>query len=161
MIIIAIVRISGFVKKHTFDLVWISFWHHLEGAVAIIMVSLTAFRSMLGIKSLQARERERAERSWLLHRPKLLVRYFKKETEDKSKSQQLPSVPRATLTGVRTFINGNGISNESKAMGMTYQSGKYWPRAASHEPQEFELAHLSTELEILDGRESARASNFV
>lgn len=161
MIIIAIIRISGFVKKNTFDIVWISFWHHLEGAVAIMMVSLTAFRSMLGVNSLKAREKERMERSWFSNRPKLLARYFKKETQDESNSQQLPSIPGATLTGMRTFINHNGIWNESKAIEITNKSEKGWPKTASPEPQEFELAHLSTELEFLDETKSARASDFV
>lgn len=129
--------------------------------MAIIMVSLTAFRSMLGIKALKAREKERMERSWFSHRPKLLARYFKKETQDESKSQQLPSVPGGTLTGMRTFINGSEIWDESKAMGMTHKWEKDGPRTASHEPQDFELAHLSTEMEVLDGTKSARASDFV
>ena len=154
MIIIAIIRISGMVIKSNFDMVWILFWHQMEGAIAIIMVSLTAFRSLLGIKALKAQKKKEMERSWL-------ARYFKKTTQDRSKSQQLPSVPGATLTGMRTFINGNGICDESKAMEISHTSEKNWPRAASHKPQEIELAHLATELDISDGAKSARAANFV
>lgn len=161
MIIIAIIRVSGFVKKNTFDIVWISFWHHFEGAVAIMMVSLTAFRSMLGINALKAREKERMERSWFSNRPKLPARYFKKETQDESNSQQLPSIPGATLTGMRTLINDSGIWNESKAIEITNKLEKGWPKTASPEPQEFELAHLSTELEYLEETNSAKASDFV
>ena len=46
-------------------------------------------------------------------------------------------------------------------MEISHTSEKDWPRAASHEPQEIELAHLSTELDISDGAKSARAANFV
>lgn len=158
MILIAIVRISGSVMKNTMDMVWALFWHQVEGAVAIIMVSLTAFRSMLGIKALKAQEKKRIKGFWLSHRPQLLA---KKETLDELKSQQLPSAPSATLTRMRTLINGNGICDESKAMAITHGPGEGWPRAASHEPQEIEVAHISTELQILDGAKRARAADFV
>lgn len=141
MIIIAIIRTSGFVLENTIDLVWIIFWHQMEGAVAIIMVSLTAFRSLLGIKALKAREKKKSERSWFSHRPQLLARYFKKTKLEEPKSQQLPSVPGATLTGMRTFINGNGICDE--AVEISHSSENDWSRAASYELQEIELAHLN------------------
>lgn len=161
MIIIAIIRISGAFVNNTLDMVWIIFWHQAEGAVAIIMVSLTAFRSMLGIKVLKAQEKKKLKGYWRSHRPQLLPRYFKKETQDESKAQQLPSVPGATLTGMRIFINGNGIWDESNAMGTTHKSGKNWSGAASHESQEIEVAHISTELDLSDGSGSARAADFV
>ena len=161
MIIIAIVRISGMVFKNTFDMVWVLFWLQVEGAVAIIMVSITAFRSLLGIKALKEREKQKMERFWFSYRPKPLAKDFKKETQAKSKSQQLPSVPGATLTGMRSFINGSGIWDESTAMKMTHKSEKDWPRLASHEPQQIEVAQICTELDILDGAKSARAANFV
>ena len=162
MIVIAIIRVSGFVTKNSLDMVWVLFWHQVEGAVAIMMVSITAFRSLLGIKALKSREKKKVERSWLSHRSKLLARYFKKATQDESESGQLPSIPRATLTGMRTFINGNGTWDESKAIGMTHKSEGSSPRAASHEPREIEVTHQSsTELDILDGAKSARAANFV
>ena len=162
MMMIAIVRTSGFVIKNTFDMVWVIFWHQVEGAVAIIMVSITAFRSLLGIQALKVREKKRMERSWFLHRPRLLARYFKKDTSDESESQQLPSIPRATLTGMRTFINGNGIWDEPKAMEMTHKSEKDWLRTTSHEPQEIKVIHqVSVELDILEGAKIARAAGFV
>lgn len=155
MIIITIIRISGFVIKGQFDIVWGLFWHQMEGVVAIIMVSLTTFRSLLGIKALKAREKKKLERYWFSHRPQLLARHFKKAT------QQLPSVSGATLTGMRTFINGNEICDDSKAMEISHTSEMDWLRTASHEPQEIELAYLSTQLDISDGAKSARAANFV
>ena len=161
MIIIAIVRISGYVVYNSFDIVWTIFWYQAEGAVAIIMVSLTAFRSILGIKILKAQEKKKLKRSWRSHHPQLLPRYFKKETQDESKTQQLPSIPGAALTGMRTFINGNGIWNESNAIETSHKSGKDWSGAASHESQEIEAAHISTELDVLNGVGSARAADFV
>lgn len=137
-------------------------WHQAEAAVAIIMVSITAFRSLLGLKAQKTRKKKEMERSWFAHCPKLLARYFKKATEDESESEQLPSIPGATLTGMRTFIDGNGIWDESMAMGMTHQSKKNTPGADSHKPQETEVTRkILTESNIFDEAERLRVANFV
>lgn len=163
MIIIAIVRISGFrIKESSIDITWELFWHQVEASVALITVSITAFRSLLGIKALKAREKEKRERSWFSHRAKLLTRYLKKETQDEPEPEQLPSIPGATLTGMRTFIHGDGILDESRAMGMTHKSEKNWPRAACHEPRETEInIQVSTKSDFFDGGKRANAANIV
>ena len=165
MIIIAIVRVSGFLKNHDIDPVWAIFWHQVEAAVAIITVSITAFRSLLGIKALKARERKKRERSWFSHhQQKLRARYFQKSTQDEEPTLgQLPSIPTATLTGIRTFINDNGVGilGNSEPMGMTHNSDEDLPRVASHEPQQIRVAQLSTELDFVDKGKSTKTANFV
>ena len=162
MITIAIVRISGFRLNKTDIVVWESFWHQVEAAVALITVSITAFRSLLRIKALKASEKKKRERSWFSHRPKLLARYLKKETQDESKLEQLPSIPGATLAGMRSCIHDDGIWDESRAMGMTHKLEKDWPEAASHELHETRVSdQISTKSDILDGGNCARAANFV
>ncbi len=133
MIIISIVRMSGFRLNRADNIVWESFWHQVEASVALITVSITAFRSLLGIKALKAREKKKRERSWFSNRPRLLARYHKKETQDESKLEQLPSIPGATLTGMRSFIYSDGMWDESRAMGMTHEPEKGWSGVASHE----------------------------
>ena len=161
MIIIAIVRISGFHKNDVNDSVWVLFWYQVEGAVAIITVSITGFRSLLGIKVSKARERKKRERFWYSQHQKLRARYFQKPTHDEPKTGQLPSIPGATLTGIRTFINGNGIWDKSNPMGMTHKSDENLPGVASHEPQEIIVTQLSTELDLLDNVKSTKTANFV
>ena len=162
MIIIASVRVLSFEINGTYNAVWGLFWHQAEAAISIIMVSITAFRSLLGLKALKARKKKEMERSWFAHRPKLRARYFKKATEDESESEQLPSIPGATLTGMRTFIDGNGIWDKTMAMEMTHQSEKDTLGAASHTPQKIEVTHqISTESNIFDGAEHTRIANFV
>ena len=50
MIVLAIVKISGINSSgnygQSFDLVWEVFWQQTEACIAVIMVSLTAFRSV-------------------------------------------------------------------------------------------------------------------
>lgn len=117
MIIIAIVRGSVFRRNNVNDPVWILFWHQIEGAVAIITVSITAFRSLLGIKALKALERKKLERYWFSQHQKLRAKLFQKSTQGEPKSGQLPSIPGATLTGIRTFINGQRDPGQSKTDG--------------------------------------------
>lgn len=113
MIIIAIVRISGISHKKTaVAIVWELFWLDIEAAIAVIMVSVTAFRSLLGIKAQKVREKRKQS--------KPLVRYFKKTPQKESDLVQLPSIPGATLTGMRTFIHGNGSWEDLRAMGMAH-----------------------------------------
>lgn len=109
ILIIAIICVLGLVKNNTFDIVWLVFWHQIEGAIAIIMVSLTIFRGLLEIKAWKIREIKMLERFWFSYRLQLQARDFKNTTQDNSKSQQLPSFPRVTLIGMHTFINSNGI----------------------------------------------------
>lgn len=106
MIIVAIVRISGLrIEDTNIDIQWILFWHNVEANIAVIMVSLTAVRSLLGLKAVKSREKR--ERAWYLHRRNLL---FRQEHENLD-GGQLPSIPRATLTGKRAFIRGNRNTN--------------------------------------------------
>lgn len=103
MIIISIVRVFGFIIKNTFDLMWVLFWPYAEGAVAITMVSITAFQSLSGIKAMKTREKNDREKYWFSYRRKLPGRYFKKAIQDECAFDQLPSIAGVKLTGMRTF----------------------------------------------------------
>lgn len=86
------------------------------------MVSLTTFQGLLGIKAWKAREKKMLEKFWFSYRPQLQARDFKNTIQNNSKSQQLLSFLPATLTGMCTFINGNGIYD--KVMGISHMSEK-------------------------------------
>lgn len=62
MIIIAGIRVFGFNIKNTYIAVWWLFWHQTEASIAIIMVSTTAFRSLLGLKAQKAQKKKELER---------------------------------------------------------------------------------------------------
>lgn len=109
MIIITAVRVFGFNIKSTYNVLWGLFWHQAEAAIAIMMVSITAFRSLLGLKAQKAREEKAKERYWYTHRPKLVAKHFNKTKEDESELSQLPSIPGAAPSEMRTFFDGNGI----------------------------------------------------
>lgn len=128
MIIIAIVRISNirmnsgnffpslqgadFPSLQGADIVWVIFWQQVEACTAVIMVSLSAFRSFFVAHESRLREDRNRNRHWYMSKKKALAwrrRMLQSESEE---MDQLPQIPRATMTGMRTFISG-GENNES------------------------------------------------
>lgn len=168
MMIIASVRVIGFHIRNIYVVVWAIFWAQTEAAIAIIMVSTTAFRSLLGLKAQKAQKKKVEERYWIARRPQQLqARSFKKKKateQDESEYEQLSSILGATPpTGMRTFTDdGERIWDKSMAMEMAYQSGEESPGASSHKPQGIGVAHhISTASNILDGAERSRDANLL
>lgn len=117
MITIAIVRISEARIFHTkIDIVWEIFWLEVEATIAVTMVSITAFRSLLGLEDLKLREEK--NRAWYWYRQKYQPRNVNIHFPSDSNVDRLSSLPGAKLTGIRTFIWGNHDSriNETNPM---------------------------------------------
>lgn len=170
-IIIASVRVIGFHIRNTYVAVWAIFWAQTEAAIAIIMVSTTAFRSLLGLKAQKAQKKKVEERYWIGRRPQQLqrARYFnkKKATEDNAEYEQLSSISLGATppTGMRTSTTDGerriGYNSMEMGMEMAYQSEEDTAGATSHKPQEIEGAHhISTASNTLDGAESSRDANL-
>ena len=103
MAITACIRVSGLRFRGTFDEVWLFIWQQIEACVAISMMSLTAFRSsFVGSESSRAR-REAAKRPWY---SSAVLRNRAHRRNDEEAKQGLPTIPSATLTGMRTVIQG-------------------------------------------------------
>lgn len=123
MIITAIVRISGLrLSNKSIDVQWEVFFQQVEASVSVITVSLTAFRSLLGLKALKSREKK--DRAWYSYRRMALLKKGRKTSESELNGEQLPSIPSATLTGMRTFIRGNRDSKSDPTDLMTSRDGK-------------------------------------
>ena len=111
MIIIAIIRIS---RVHAADFeVWACFWQQIEGCVAVLMVSLTAFRTLFVGKHASASDQQKAKadstyrrRLWFLKKPS-------QNGNGDGKVHVSVPVPGATMTGLRTFIRGEPESDDS------------------------------------------------
>lgn len=103
MIIIAIIRISGFIYHNAFDEGWVYMWQQIEACVSVSTISLTAFRIMFVASNSR---RERSPWQWS-SRSSWKRRFFKKNSQATS-TGDLDSVeiPRGTLTGMRTAIGG-------------------------------------------------------
>ncbi|KAL8667317.1 MAG: hypothetical protein Q9202_000891 [Teloschistes flavicans] len=122
MVLIAIIRISQ-VHTQTYN-IWATFWQQLEGCVAILMVSLTAFRTLF-VSSPQASE-EKAMRPSGSERRRLWYKYKGSSdgggkasgSVERAKMVDM-TMPSATLTGMRTFIRGSPRASVASPPGFT------------------------------------------
>jgi hypothetical protein len=126
MAICAICRISGFHHDGLEDDTWQFYWQHAEGAVAVMMASVTAF-SALFVKPKRNEDLTTPRSpagSWMhqiLSRFQALARakptYEEKSGDSaavhKTSMLKLPQVPGATFKGLRTFIRKNNRTSVS------------------------------------------------
>lgn len=116
MIIITIVRMSKIrIGPTQTDIIWEVFWHEIEACTAVIMVSISAFRSIFVAHN--SRQQQNRKRVWYMSKKNLLrsALHRKKLRSDSSEEvNKLPEIPRATMTGMRTFIRGGGGSHEEE-----------------------------------------------
>ena len=119
--LIAIVRVSGIRYHGNIDYTWIFFWQHIEVCVAISMVSLTAFRSLFVTTKRQAAAIK--VRPWYSSQT-LRLRATKRGKLGSGGHEKLPSIPSATITGIRTFIRGSPkMTTLDSEVGHEYSEG--------------------------------------
>ena len=106
MAIVAVTRMSAIkLENDSVDIVWLCFWQQQECSVAVIMISVSAFRSFFLKKSSKPappRNRLPSQRWIAKWRPNRWS--VAKQPSD----LDLPEIPNATLTGVRTAIEAAG-----------------------------------------------------
>lgn len=109
MVITAVIRVSGVSFRGRFDDVWLFVWSQTEACVAVSMISVTAFRSaFVDLESSRARiRREEIKKPWYSSTISAIKRNKAQRLSDAEATPgELPKVPSATLTGIRTFIQG-------------------------------------------------------
>lgn len=116
MIIIAIIRIS---RVHATDFeIWASFWQQFEGCIAVLMVSLTAFRTLFVSKASKSENSPQKFKVSDTYKRRI---WFSKRSDGSSQSGEKGhvdvAVPGATLTGMRTFIGGDGFMDSMTTNG--------------------------------------------
>lgn len=119
MATIAIIRVSGFTigsASHTqvYDLTWQLYWQYMEGCVACIMASVAAFRSLFVASSSREAKKNEQRPSYSM-RLRLIERIKQSRSKNSWEAMsgdedQLPAIPSATLSGVKTFIRRNNRS---------------------------------------------------
>lgn len=117
MIILAIIRISKIrADKETADIIWVIFWQQIEASTAVIMISLSAFRTFFVARESRLRHDRNRHRQWYMDRKNQIAsalrrKKFRSASGSGCGSEELNhlvAIPRATMTGMRTFINGGG-----------------------------------------------------
>lgn len=116
MIAIAIVRISRITHSGMVDPVWQGFWQNLEPCIALLMASITAFRSIF--VSHKVRERDRKRRAALSYSRIQRAKQRKANTENDmwNHDHQLPSVPQATFVKLKRFMSQRATIEESTTL---------------------------------------------
>ena len=105
-IVISIIRLAGAGSSHgQIDTAWVLFWYDIEAAIAIIIVSVTAFRALfVAHQAMKYRSpAENGSKSW----------NFWSRKSKSSRSKEQPEVPPPVLGGVRTHIRGSQYGGRS------------------------------------------------
>lgn len=144
MIAIAIIRISGYISDtHSdiicIDITWVSFWLYLEACTAIIMGSMTAFRSLFTQRVSQPfpvniAHKQTHFKGYSLSRGRLLgmvkpdgrtgaisahtSMYGGGRDEVSCREEFLPHVPQRAHTGIKTYIYHNDATTDEATTAM-------------------------------------------
>jgi hypothetical protein len=122
MAICAIIKISGFKYYGVEDDTWQFFWQQAEGTIAVMMASITAFRTLFVRRTDDpdiSTPRSPVENFYqnLRRQFQTLARAKPEEKPPGTKKAflKLPKLPAPTFTGVRTFIYRNNRTGMSAA----------------------------------------------
>ena len=106
MVIVALVRMAGIrADGGAVDIVWSCFWLQQECSIAVITVSVSAFRSLF-VANTERSPQRRPKYSPSYWRQRLNRRRLHSDDQDVEGTNELPQIPTATLTGMRTVIRG-------------------------------------------------------
>lgn len=104
MCITAAIRVSVLHYQRAFDETWLLLWQQVEACVAVTMISLTAFRSVLVGHGSKHRVKNQAS-PWQASTASILRNRKKLWSKDRELANV--TIPSATLTGMRTAIKGD------------------------------------------------------
>ena len=109
MVLVTIVRMAGIKRRGSgnVDIVWVAFWQQQECSIAVLMLSVSAFRSFFVPSSARSPAPRHQGYSPSEKRRRFLHRRPHPDLYDTHETNRLPQIPGATLTGLTTVIEGN------------------------------------------------------
>ena len=115
MVMVAIVRIAGMRPGGgPVDIVWLAFWQQQECSIAVLMVSVSAFRSLF-VQSPAKIPAPRQNIESPGYRRRMFLRHrHDRDLYDIEESNGLPQIPDAKIKGLST-IAGRDKSHDEKA----------------------------------------------
>ena len=109
MIVIACIRLSGL---RNYNLIWLQFWLYMEPCVACVMASILTFRTLFisdRTRVFKLRKLQQGSvKQRVLHNMKIFNMAAWEKVEDDN--NELPQIPSATISGLRTYIRHAGAS---------------------------------------------------
>lgn len=125
---------SGVNTHNVTDVVWEVYWLFISAVIGLILATVTTFR-VLFVSQTSSKKQQDAQQEYYKGRNMLRALLYRSrasghelETSDNEHGCQmavLPAVPRATITGIRTFIDSGaiGTSGESRIMNNEFHEG--------------------------------------
>ena len=116
MIIIATIRMAGIQQTNgVVDIVWLAFWQQQECSIAVIMVSVSAFRPFFSQKSNSySPRRQQPDNNYPPTIGRRIWRSKRSAEEDLEKTlantNGMPTIPSATFNGINTMIREMRLS---------------------------------------------------
>lgn len=107
---VTLIRVGGLKVPglETVDVVWQVYWQYVEVCIGIMIVSATAFRTFFVQRAARNSAKRSTPRSYFAQRFRQKFRNRPDESTDEFGYGLPGHIPGATMTGLRTFINGNG-----------------------------------------------------
>lgn len=109
MVVVALTLISAYRLRGVLYLTWCqTFWQYMEGCIALIMASVTTFRTAFITVSSKRNDKERKGPSYSMRqRLKAKLNRNRSDELEEVADEGLLTIPGATLTGMRTLIHRN------------------------------------------------------
>jgi hypothetical protein len=152
LIAVTLIRASGLaaVVNGSIDAVWESYWQYISAEVGLILSTATAFRAFFVSRNIRVKKDGRFHVSWYTTTMRRLRSFVPSnwrstgsgsgpqqwsQSEDSpgpdwESSEALPQIPRPTMTGVRTFIRGQGktrLAPSQIMVSQTLEIDEEWP----------------------------------
>ncbi len=139
IIVVVVTQISGLhvPGKSTIDIVWEIYWQFIEGCVAIIVVCVAAFRSFF----IQHRSRNQSPPRSPWYQGVKTFWSNKASVTSSGEGYELPTVPGASLTGMRTYIEGSGREYPRGSNSAQEQEDDLWPLRDTADGQRMTVQH--------------------
>lgn len=116
MAVVAIIRVSKIHGAENVDVVWEIFWQYMKGSIAVLMASVTTFRALFVDQQRQPREPQEKKRTPSYSWPERIKGKRSASNVETRYRLDLSSLPRATLTSMRTFIRRNNRSARASTL---------------------------------------------
>lgn len=124
MIIVTVTRVAGMRQKGSgsVDIVWLAFWQQQECSIAVLMVSVSAFRSLFVASPANPPIQRQQRYSPSEKGRRILRRRADPDLCETNESNGLPQIPSATLTGMATVIGEDRQSGETADLEQRFHS---------------------------------------
>ena len=160
MVLVTIVRVAGMKLRGSgsIDIVWLAFWQQQECSIAVLMLSVSAFRSFFVPSSVRSPAPRHQGYSPSERRRRFLHRRPHPDLYDTHETNGLPQIPGATLTSLTTAMEGSRQAEERADLDQYFDGDHDRPPAVSTinlSPRDAELG-LSAESVVLRTRSEPR-----